>query len=102
MVSSCSRAVLWSTCLTVGFGNSASILESVSHPNSAEVLGTEPVPCEMEPVPCGMEPVPCGMEPVPCGMEPVPCGVERWSLSLGFVIPKEFPNPILTGIGEVL
>jgi hypothetical protein len=119
MVSSCSRAVLWSTCLTVGFGNSASILESVSHPNSAEVLGTEPVPCEMEPVPCEMEPipcemepvpcevepVPCEMEPVPCEMEPVPCGVERWerwSLSLGFVIPKEFPNPILTGIGEVL
>ena len=23
------------------------------------------------------------------------------SLSLGFVIPKEFLNPILTGIGEV-
>jgi hypothetical protein len=77
MVSSCSRAVLWSTCLTVGFGNSASILESVSHPNSAEVLGTEPVPCgEMEPVPCEMEPVPCEVEPVPCEMEPL----VRWSL----------------------
>jgi hypothetical protein len=60
------------------------------------------VPCEMELVPCEMELVPCEMEPVPCEMEPVPCGVERWSLSLGFVIPKEFPNPILTGIGEVL
>jgi hypothetical protein len=42
MVSSCSRAVLWSTCPTVGVGNPASILESVRPPKSAEahVTGT--------------------------------------------------------------
>ena len=40
MVSSCSRAVLWSTCPTVGVGNSASILESVRPPKSAEAHGT--------------------------------------------------------------
>jgi hypothetical protein len=107
MVSSCSRAVLWSTCLTVGFGNSASILESVSHPNSAEVLGTEPVPCgEMEPVPCEMEPVPCEVEPVPCEMEPVPwvCYSEgvpesdldgNWGGALGLPTVRNFPSALV-------
>ena len=40
MVSSCSRAVLWSTCPTVGVENPASILESVRPPKSAEAHGT--------------------------------------------------------------
>jgi hypothetical protein len=240
MVSSCSRAVLWSTCPTVGVGNPASILESVRPPKSAEAHGTGTgsgsgsgsgstgrFPLESGPslslrggieplgvllckslslgsrpslsLVCGIETVPCSplgacplgsgpslslrgessllesscaracplgldracplcaesrlslvvlLEPVPwCGpslesgpslslrggssllesscaracplgldracplcaesrlslvvlLEPVPWGFGP-SLSLGFVIPKEFPNPTLTGSGEV-
>ena len=127
MVSSCSRAVLWSTCPTVGVGNSASILESVRPPKSAEAHGTGSgstvrFPLESGPslslgvLLCAESSLSLRVPLESLGFGP---GLDRacplcgeWSLSLrvigfgsslslGFVIPKEFPNPTLTGSGEV-
>jgi hypothetical protein len=110
MVSSCSRAVLWSTCPTVGVENPASILESVRPPKSAEAHGTGTGSGSTGRFPLESGPSlslrgnraswsPLVQEPVPCVWNRACPLKSSWSLSLGFVL--KWQRHTASGLGQL-